>query len=100
MWRLLNSRFKLTKKERADLQTAVQDISFTCGAQLQDLGLSGRLIEVYTRELSCEEPIEKLYYSAKYSPICIYCAEDVESVPKDKYPQCEACIDKPVIPKV
>lgn len=47
------------------------------------VGISGRLNEVYTRELSCEEPIEKLYYSATYSPICVYCAEEVESVAKD-----------------
>lgn len=62
MW---HSRFKLTKKERASLQAAIEDISFTCGAQLQDLGLSGQLNDVYTRELSHEDPIEKLYYSAK-----------------------------------
>ena len=80
MWRLLYSQFKLTKKERANLQAAIEDISFTCGAQLQDLGLSGWLNNVYTRELLCEDPIEKLYYSAKYRPICTYCAE----VPKDR----------------
>ena len=87
MWRLLYSKFKLTKKERTDLQAAMEDIPFTCGAPLQDLDLPGRLGEVYTRELSCGEPIEKLYYSAKYSPICIYCAGVVESAPQDKYPQ-------------
>ena len=44
--------------------------------------LPGRLSEVLTRELACGEPNEKLYYTAKYTPICIYCANDVESVPK------------------
>ena len=39
MWRLLYSRFKLTRKARADLQVAIDDISFTCGAPLQDLQL-------------------------------------------------------------
>ena len=96
MWRLLYSRFKLTKKEKSDLQQAIEDISFTCGAPLQDLELPGRLNEVYTRELSCGEPIEKLYYTAKYSPICIYCADDVDSI---RYPQCSACKDKPEIKK-
>ena len=99
MWRLLYSRFKLTRKERPDLQVAIDDISFTCGAPLQDLQLPGHLSEVYTRELSCGESIEKLYYTAKYTLICIYCADDVESVPKDKYPQCHACKDKPEIMK-
>ena len=99
MWRLLYSKLKLTKKERADLEVAVEDVSFSCGASLQDLELPGRLDNVYTRELSCGEPIEKLYYSAKYSPICVYCACEVELVPKDKYPQCNDCSDKPVITK-
>ena len=99
MWRLLYSRFKLTRKERADLQVAINGISFTFGAPLQDLQLPGRLSEVYTRELSCGESTEKLNYTAKYTPICIYCADDVESVPKDKYPQCNACKDKPEIMK-
>ena len=94
MWRLLYSRFKLTRKERADLQVVIDDISFTCGAPLQDLQLPGRLSEVYTRELSCGKPIEKLYYTAKHTPICIYCADDV-----DKYSQCNACKDKPEIMK-
>ena len=96
---LLYCQFKLTTKERAELQSAIEYFSFTCDAQLQDLELSGRLNEVFTRELSCEDPKEKLYYSAKYTPICIYCVEDVEFVPKDKYPQCEACIHKPLILK-
>ena len=40
-----------------------------------------------------------IYYSAKYSPICIYCAGVVESAPQDKYPQCQDCQDKPEIVK-
>ena len=100
MWRVLYSCFKLTRKERSDLQKVIKGISFTCGAPLQDLELPGHLNEVCTRELSCGEPIEKLYYTAKYSPICIYCADDVDSVPNDKYPQCSACKGKPEIKKV
>ena len=72
------TRFKLTRKERSDLQEVINDIMFTCGAPLQGLEHN----KVYTRELSCGEPIEKLYYMAKYSPICIYCADDMDSVPK------------------
>ena len=99
MWRLLYSRYKLTRQEKTQLKAAVEDLSFTCGAPLQDLDLPGRLNDVYTRQLHCEEPIEKLYYSAKYNPICIYCAEDVNTVPADRYPQCDSCKDKPAIMK-
>ena len=101
MWRLLYSKFKLTKKERTDLQAAIEDVSFTCGAPLQDLQLPGHLSEVYARQLSCGEPIEKLYYTAKYSHICIYCADTVDlPVLEDKYPQCHACQDKLKIAKL
>ena len=40
---------------------AIEDVSFTCGAQLQNLELPGRLNNAYTRQNSCGEPIEKLY---------------------------------------
>ena len=92
MWRLLYCQFKLSKKEQAHLQTALQDVSFTSGVQLQNLEFPGRLNEVHTRKILCKQPIEKLYYSAKYSPICVHCAADVESVPKD-------CADNPAILK-
>ena len=46
MWGLLYSKVKLTKKERADLQVAIEDISFTCGASLQDIELPGCLNDV------------------------------------------------------
>ena len=76
MWRLLYCRFKLSKKEQADVKSALEDISFTCGTQLQDLELPGRLNEVYTRTISCEKPIEKLYYLAKYAGayMCVLCS--------------------------
>ena len=50
MWRLLYSKLKLTKKERADLEVALEDVSFSCGASLQDLQLPGRLDNVYARD--------------------------------------------------
>ena len=39
-----------------------------------DMELTGKLNKVYVRDVSCADPIEKLYYTAKYSPICVYCA--------------------------
>ena len=67
MWRLLYSRLKLTKKERSDVQQVIEDVSFTCGAPLQDSELPGRLNEV----LSCGDPIEKLYITATH--MCQLC---------------------------
>ena len=47
---------------------------FTCGAPLQELHLAGKLADVYVKDISCEDPTERLYYEAKYPPICVYCA--------------------------
>ena len=95
IWRLLYSCHKLTKKEQNHLQIAIKDVSFVCATHLQDLEIPGpgRLNNVYTQKISCGEPIEKLYYTAKYLPICIYCASELSAVPKDTYPQCSNCSD-------
>ena len=34
---------------------------------------------------------ENLYYIAKYPPICVYCAKDIEWSEKEYYPQCVDC---------
>ena len=93
-WRLLYSQYKLSKKERADLQAALEDLLFTCGSPLQELDLPGRLSSVYVQDIVCEEPIEWLYCKAKYPPICVYCActLDIEFSEYDQfYPQCCGC---------
>ena len=40
-----------TRVKKRQLKAAVEDLSFTCGAPLQDLDLPGRLNDVYTRQL-------------------------------------------------
>ena len=76
-------------------------MSHTRGAQLQDLDLSGKLAEVYARDMKCYEPIEKLYYSVgKYELICIYCASGENlDVSDEYYPQCLHCCDKEKVKK-
>ena len=65
---------------------------------MQDLELSGKLANVYICELSCEDPIEKLYYTAKYPPICVYCAHTMSEadseIDDEHFSQCEGCSDK------
>ena len=73
MWRLI---YELTKAQSDNLQAALEGMSFSCGAPLQELELPSDLIDtVFVRSLNCNEPIEALYYSAKYQPICVYCAK-------------------------
>ena len=47
--------------------------------------------------LSAAKPrLEKLYYSAKFEDICVYCSSPVDpwSDTEPFYPQCKACEDK------
>ena len=106
MWRLLYSKKKLKPEHRRLLSLKLDELSFTCGASLQDIDLPPPLNEVYVRSLSCFDPIEKLYFSAGYEPICFYCAGQVEQEQSQAtafgpaqryYPQCVHCITKPKV---
>lgn len=80
LWRLLYSKRKLSIRE-TEIQSFLDDIAYTCGATLEELNLPEKFSCIYIREHSCSDTVEKLYYSAGYAPICIYCAEeDVRTV--------------------
>jgi ribosomal protein L44E len=83
LWRLLYSQKKLSRKEREELEEALADFTFTCGAPLQELQLAGKLAEL------CERPI------------CVYCACSVPegSATAEHYPHCFGCSRKPNILK-
>ena len=102
MWRLVNSKFKLTANEKKTLQSTLDDWTYTCGAQLQDLDLQGRLQEIVAmRVIRCREPVEKLYYSVgTYEKICVYCCSNKDLSEKEQcYPQCSECLGKDPIKK-
>ena len=64
------------------------------------LELPSVLSEVCARDLQCYDPVEKLYCSMNYDPICIYCCAEENLVTKDGYyPQCESCRDKVQVKK-
>lgn len=93
MWRLLFSKKKLTIAQRHNLEEILEDVSYSCGALLDELALPPALESVCVKDHKCDDPLERLYYSAGYPAICYYCAsEDLdESVPDDVYPLCSAC---------
>lgn len=103
MWRLVYSRYKLTGREKQTLDDALEQYTYTCGAQLSDLGLDGRLgsENVCMRSIRCYEPLEKLYYSVgTYEKVCIYCCSSEKLVLKeDFYPQCADCARKEPVKK-
>ena len=75
-WRLMFCKHKLSVQETSDLQTILDDISYTCGTTFDDLELPGRLVNVFVKDHSCSDGIEKLYYSCGFEPICIHCASE------------------------
>ena len=103
MWRLVYSTRKLKAVEIRKLNATLDGLSFSCGADLQEAGLPPELDGVvYVKKMYCNEPIERLYYSANFDDICVYCAGDVPpwSSTQEFYPQCEDCADKPPIANV
>ena len=70
---------KLKAEDRRLLALKLDDLAFSCGASLQDLDFPAPLNEVFVRSVNCFNPIEKLYYSAGYEPICLYCAGQVDT---------------------
>ena len=54
----------------------------------------------FVQKLACEDPVEKLYYSAKFEDMCIHCSGAVDpcSDTEPFYLQCKACDDKGKIP--
>ncbi len=80
MWRLVYALRKLNSIQRSSLQNSLSGMSFSCGAPLQELDIAPELCDlVCVRTLACGDPIEFLYYTAKYEPICIYCAQSIDN---------------------
>ena len=96
-------REKLSVQLRKRLERKLEFYTFSCGATFADLDLDDDFPLVYVRDLSCDDPIEKLYYSVGYEPICIHCGQEVivdaDSTPKS-YPRYGDCKDKAPITKM
>ena len=96
MWRLVYSPVKLTSKQRENLLLKLEQYAYSCGSELTDMDLQQLgFPNVYVRNLVCNDPVERLYYSAGYEPICIYCSNESSlTEDNDTYPQCQSCTDK------
>ena len=93
MWRLVYSKYKLSVAKCHQLQQFLNDHSYSCGAKLQDLHLGD---DVEIRDHACGDTIEKLYYSAGFEPVCVYCGCDQPFTSPEQYPQCECSHHSPV----
>ena len=96
-WRLLFSKRKLALHERHELEQLLSDISYMCGAKIEDLQLPEQLKCVEIRTHQCIDRIEKLYYTAYPSDVlCIHCGNTENIVDSEEliYPQCNDCSNK------
>ena len=97
MWRLVFSKKKLSPSVRTTLESILEDVSYTCGASFNDLDLPESLASIIIRDHRCGDIIERLYYSAGYEDICIYCATTsdlAKNLPPSIYPMCNNCKDE------
>lgn len=92
MWRLIFSKYKLGKEDRAYLQKVLEDFDYSCGASIKDLELPEKFADVEICDHNCHPSIELLYYSAKYDPICIHCGVEQPFSNDREYPICPNCI--------
>ena len=99
MWRLVYSKYKLPVAQHRQLQRLLDDYSYSCGAKLYELDLGEGFKNVEVRDHAYGDPIEKLYYSAGFDPICMYCGVDQSFTSSEQYPQCETCSHLPPIKK-
>ena len=93
-WGLLHSLNRLSCQDREYLYRV------TCWLQLHmwsSLARSELARKACTGIQSSGDPIENLYDTEKYPPICVYCTTSVELNPQDA--QCKDCCDKPHINK-
>ncbi|PKB95198.1 hypothetical protein RhiirA5_475802, partial [Rhizophagus irregularis] len=101
--RCVYSDKSLNNEEQEDYQQALESYSYSCGAPIfPDDHYLSEVVFVRTR-ISCDSPIEILYYSSRKSgnyPICYYCGESESLVApsqslkerfKQIYPLCEGC---------
>ena len=67
---------KLSAQTKRELGSKLSDFDFSCDASLFDLDLPQSHGDVHCRDLRCEDPVEKLYYSMGYEPICTQCSSE------------------------
>ena len=88
-------------QERNRLQRALDDMSFSCGAALQDAEIPTEVADiVYVKKMHCHEPIERLYYAAGFNDICVHCGAEVSPWSNKElyYPQAKTVLRSPDIP--
>ncbi|CAB4000678.1 Hypothetical predicted protein [Paramuricea clavata] len=95
-WRCLYSKKKISRKLHGKVESALEDLSYTCGSvfsDLEDEEMRGGFDSVFVKaSLDCSQPTEKPWYAAGFEDICFFCGvEDDLNTNPESYPLCEEC---------
>ena len=95
-WRCLYSKKKISRKLHGKVESALEDLSYTCGSvfsDLEDEEMRGVFDSVFVKaSLDCSQPTEKPWYAAGFEDICFFCGvEDDLNTNPESYPLCEEC---------
>ncbi|PIK34174.1 hypothetical protein BSL78_29001 [Apostichopus japonicus] len=101
--RVCYSSHVLKPPQRRELESELDNLSFSYGSCFQDIdGYEGGIFErVYVNDkLTCASPIEFPYYVTFSDPLCFHCGSehDLTSTPQT-YPLCEKCKDQGKVAK-
>ena len=80
------------------LTSALDLLQYSCGGSIgPEEDDDGDVNSIYSvvfvkKNLNCRTPIEKTYYSAKYSNICYHCGIEIVVENTNFYPMCDTCL--------
>jgi len=83
---------KLSAQDKREIQSLIDDISYTCGTTLQELDLPEKMMCIYVKEHNCFDPVEKLCYSLIPSEFIVLLR--MLKIVIIFYPKCSTCSDK------
>ena len=72
------------------------DLLFTCGTTIEEMVDKPSDYDFYVcANLTCQIPVEALYYSANYEECCVHCGTTQRlHKSKEAYPICVTCVPK------
>jgi hypothetical protein len=89
------SKRKLSLHQQQEFQKIVSDLSYSCGATMEDVDLPEYLKCVEIRSHCCTDLIERLYYSAYPEDVLrIHCGDTdnlVSDLEEGAFPYCKEC---------
>lgn len=94
-WRVCYASRVLTKNEILELESELDNISFSCGSCFQDIeDYEGGIFDhVYVNDkLTRASPMEAPYYVTFSDPLCYYCGSEHDlTSTSETYPICVEC---------